>query len=244
MPYKITNAVLDYDVHENYDIQRVLSMLIKNRVPYLQMRFFSRITLEYLFNLINVFSGSVVKGLDIILPFSKGFEENIELIEKNCRKNLRINQIIFYHAHFYKRIELCDGLTKIVFTTEVFDSEDCCGNVYPELFQINSSMFFESQNFNSCLNRKLGIDRKGFLKNCPSMNKSFGYIHDVDFNMISDSFEFKEKWFVKKDDIEVCKDCEFRYMCVDCRAYTNKNGNIAKPEKCKYNPYLCLWENI
>jgi SPASM domain peptide maturase of grasp-with-spasm system len=243
MPYKITNAVLDYDAFKNYDIRRVLSMLINIKVPYIQIRFFSRITLDYLFSLINIFSGSIVKSIDISLPYDKGFEKKMELIEQYCKEYLRINQIIFFGANFYKKIELCGGLTQLLFATEILDSEVCCGNVSTELFRINQLMFLESQSYNSCLNRKLGIDRKGFLKNCPSMAKSFGYVHNVDIDMIVDSFEFKEKWYVSKDDIEICKDCEFRYMCMDCRAYVDGNGFKAKPKKCRYNPYLCLWEN-
>jgi len=57
---------------------------------------------------------------------------------------------------------------------------------------------------------------------------------------------FKKYWKVTKDIIEVCKDCEFRHVCTDCRAYTERtkfnNGiDLSKPLKCGYNPYSNKW---
>ena len=39
------------------------------------------------------------------------------------------------------------------------------------------------------------------------------------------------------------KDCKFRYICTDCRAYlANPNDMYSKPLKCNYNPYSATWE--
>jgi hypothetical protein len=47
---------------------------------------------------------------------------------------------------------------------------------------------------------------------------------------------------VRKDDIEVCKDCEFRYICTDCRIFKNDSNDIySKPKKCNYDPYTNTW---
>lgn len=55
--------------------------------------------------------------------------------------------------------------------------------------------------------------------------------------------DFKKYWYIHKDQIEVCKDCEFRYICTDCRAYLEDPDNLySKPLKCGYDPYTCEWE--
>ncbi|WP_407498921.1 hypothetical protein [Elizabethkingia anophelis] len=60
--------------------------------------------------------------------------------------------------------------------------------------------------------------------------------------------EFKQYWNLTKDGVDVCKDCEFRYICTDCRAYTeqtyiNNDGlDISKPLKCGYDPYTVEWQ--
>ena len=45
------------------------------------------------------------------------------------------------------------------------------------------------------------------------------------------------------DKIIVCKDCEFRYICTDCRIFIKDNNNIySQPLHCNYNPYIAKWE--
>ena len=76
------------------------------------------------------------------------------------------------------------------------------------------------------------------------MKKSYG---NISYNMLKDvvhTDEFKQVWMIKKDDIHVCKDCEFRYICTDCRAFVQKLDDIrSKPLKCGYNPYTGQWED-
>ena len=54
---------------------------------------------------------------------------------------------------------------------------------------------------------------------------------------------FKSLWGIKKENIDVCKDCEFRHLCTDCRAIIMEPENIfSQPAKCNYNPYLAKWK--
>jgi SPASM domain peptide maturase of grasp-with-spasm system len=99
----------------------------------------------------------------------------------------------------------------------------------------------ESKLYNNCLNRKLGIDIHGNIKNCTALNKSYGNLKDSNLIEIVSSLEFQKLWLIKKDDIMVCKDCEFRYMCSDCRAFTENNDLYGKPKYCRYNPYKMEW---
>jgi radical SAM protein with 4Fe4S-binding SPASM domain len=50
---------------------------------------------------------------------------------------------------------------------------------------------------------------------------------------------------ITKDQVEVCKDCEYRYCCFDCRPKAKNSsptGNLfAKPIDCLYNPYTGKW---
>jgi len=106
-------------------------------------------------------------------------------------------------------------------------------------------MFSESQVFNSCLNRKISIDKNGEIKNCPSMQTSFGNILKTSLLSVVNDENFKKKWAIGKDKIDICKDCEFRYICTDCRAYLKDSQNIfSKPLKCNYDPYTAKWESI
>ena len=106
------------------------------------------------------------------------------------------------------------------------------------MFLLIQNSFLETLHFNNCLNQKISIDRLGKIKNCPSMTKDFGDVSlRPSFEDIVTSEDFRYLWKIKKDDIEICKDCELRYACLDCRAYlTDPQNLLSKPVKCKYTP--------
>ncbi|WP_414647134.1 grasp-with-spasm system SPASM domain peptide maturase [Chitinophaga sp.] len=118
-----------------------------------------------------------------------------------------------------------------------------CGVVSSKSFSCNMNMYMESLQYNSCLNRKLSIDTNGDIKNCPSMTKKFGNIRTTLLKDVLNNPTFRDLWQITKDMISVCKDCEFRSVCTDCRAYLQDPGNTySKPLKCGYDPYQCTWE--
>jgi SPASM domain peptide maturase of grasp-with-spasm system len=122
-------------------------------------------------------------------------------------------------------------------------SEKSCGKISLSNMVININLFSESIRHNTCLNRKISIDTEGYIRNCPSMKEHYGNIKDMTLKQALDHPDFKKYWFVNKDQISVCKDCEFRYICTDCRAYLeNPEDMYSKPLKCGYNPYTCEWE--
>jgi len=108
---------------------------------------------------------------------------------------------------------------------------------------INMDFYSECINFNSCLNRKISIDAQGNIKNCPSCTQSFGNIKDTTLKQALEHPDFKKLWSITKDQVDVCKDCEFRHMCTDCRVYIKDPENIySQPSKCTYNPYIAKWQ--
>ena len=131
----------------------------------------------------------------------------------------------------------------IVETSEDIRNSNQCGFINQNYFSINIECFTEAQCHNTCLNRKICIDANGDIKNCPAMTKNYGNIKDTTLEEAINKPGFKDLWFINKDKIDVCKDCEFRYMCTDCRAFIKDPENIySQPAKCTYNPYICLWE--
>src|SRR6185295_1561186 len=55
--------------------------------------------------------------------------------------------------------------------------------------------------------------------------------------------DFAALWSINKDQIAICKDCEFRYICTDCRAYLQDTADLySKPSKCTYDPYTAEWQ--
>lgn len=45
------------------------------------------------------------------------------------------------------------------------------------------------------------------------------------------------------DAVEVCKDCEFRYVCVtNIKRKKNQRNTLINTTECNYNPYIAKWK--
>ena len=79
------------------------------------------------------------------------------------------------------------------------------------------------------------------------MPQSHGNVNNIKLNEIIQNNNFNKFWKITKDQIEICRDCEYRRICTDCRAFTEKTKindqgiDISKPLKCGYDPYSGIW---
>lgn len=194
----------------------------------------------------DIFKNSCLTSIDIYSEYDDRI--NRDWIQTLSYKCLRIFNITFYNCARSPFKFKDEFRFTINFTKEHLKSTSC-GKVSLKYFNTNLHKVVEATNHNSCLYKKLGIDIDGNIKNCPSMQECFGNINNTSLEKAINQIEFKKYWKLTKDEIEVCKDCEFRYICTDCRAYTERNHNndeqldISKPLKCGYNPYKGEWEN-
>ncbi len=108
-------------------------------------------------------------------------------------------------------------------------------------FSVNLTLFCESQNFNTYLNRKVVIAANGEIKNAPNSKIEFGNYNSAGLSAIVNTKEFQSLWHVKKDDIEVCKECEYRHMCLDNRIPVKKEDKWIHETNCLYDVYTGRW---
>lgn len=191
------------------------------------------------------FSTSVLSGIEIFSQFHE--EINKEFIQKLNLSTARIYNLSFYSC---KKVpfKVKDEFRFMVNFIKEEIHLTSCGKVDLKYFNTNLPKVLESINHNSCLHKKIGIDINGNIKNCPAMSQIFGNIEVCTLEEALNHKDFKKYWNLTKDQIETCKDCEFRYICTDCRAYTerthkNKKGlDTSKTLKCGYDPYSGEWE--
>jgi SPASM domain peptide maturase of grasp-with-spasm system len=242
-PSLITNAIVDIDAASVHDFEIIFSELISVGCKHLQLRWFCTVSIADLMAILVLGDGSILNSFELILPFSPVIAEGE--FERLIDDFPRIRSIHLYGApeNHTNSNRARQSMGLIHFVREVVDSSLHCGKIGTDLFSINIETFTEAVHYNSCLNRKIGIDTKGNIKNCPSMSDSFGVVASISLKQIAASPEFQRNWGITKDQIEVCKDCEFRYVCTDCRAYRQDPGSmISKPQKCAYDPYTATWQ--
>jgi SPASM domain peptide maturase of grasp-with-spasm system len=245
-PSLITNIIIDYDeiVH---DFKKLLIQFETLKCSYIQLRFFSKINIDYLRYIAQLLKDgkSRIVSIDFIIPHNEFLV--IEDLNSLLSDNSRIHSIIIYNSHNNKSYNsITQKMGYIMEVKRNILNEKHCGIINQEYFYSNIQLFTESLHHNSCLNRKISIDKDGNIKNCPSMLQSFGNIKDTTLEEALNHPDFKKYWNVNKDMIAVCKDCEFRHICTDCRAYTERTHfdddiDLSKPLKCGYNPYTNEW---
>lgn len=243
-PNIITHAIMDLGIDSKYNFYKAIKDLDTIHCKHLEIRFFRKINFEELKTIvafIDTMQSSIV-SIDFTLPYQRFFdkEKTIDFLSHHPRAcSFRIYDAP--NKEFIPPIDKKRGY--IIYSDKILKNEKCCGVIDPSLFSINIKSFTESQEHNSCLNKKTSIDKNGNIKNCPSMIQSFGNIDHVSIEDALKHKDYKKYWNISKNQIDVCKDCELRYICTDCRAYIeNPNAINSKPLKCGYDPYTNTWK--
>lgn len=108
--------------------------------------------------------------------------------------------------------------------------------------KIDESYYRFNKEYNSCWGRKIAITRDGNIRPCIYSDIKIKNIMEV--KHLEEILEkMKKYWYITKDKVDKCKDCELRYVCFDCREIAmRKTGNLfATNPNCKYDPYKGEW---
>ncbi len=224
---------------------------------YLQIRSYSEdFSLKKITQLLEKIKNSTsIEGVDLILKYN-----GLNTEDDYCQFFQNNVQISSLYIHFYTTSKSLDVyfdyvgnnesiknsiVKKIFFTDQRISNASSCGIISSKYFNSSSIQdFSHNKCYNSCLHKKIAIDQHSNIKNCPSMASNYGNINNTSIVDTARSKSFQKLWSITKDQINVCKDCEFRYVCTDCRAYIEDPKNIlSKPLKCGYDPYKGVWEN-
>ncbi len=117
-------------------------------------------------------------------------------------------------------------------------------NTEPD-FKTSRSSYFAYKCWNSCWFGKAAITATGDVIPCIFAREDIvGNVKCDDFGVISDGLV--RKWSITKDNVEVCRDCEYRYACHDCRplALGVTGSAQGKYPRCCYDPYTGRWNSV
>jgi radical SAM protein with 4Fe4S-binding SPASM domain len=107
------------------------------------------------------------------------------------------------------------------------------------------STFCHKMKYHPCLGCTIAISFDGRFMPCPMMrNRSFGNVRNKPLHTIFETKmnDLNKFWMLNLDNIDKCKDCEFRYACGDCRALEEKlTGKIDGKVTCSYDPLEGKW---
>jgi len=104
--------------------------------------------------------------------------------------------------------------------------------------KLNVSLVKKLKNGHTCFSNKVYISSDLNVYPCV-MERRLCHGNILKNNLI-DILDEKIRCLTK-DNINVCKDCEYRYTCFDCRPNSICNDIYAKPWYCTYDPYSGIW---
>src|SRR5690606_35600007 len=142
------------------------------------------------FKILSFTDNTAIRSIQIVI------NENNQLSIKNIINDFkRVSQVVVFSSKIEK-VENFKDLAVIIYTKEIIKDEQSCGKVSPKNFICNIPFYTESINNNTCLNKKISIDKAGNIKNCPSMTYSYGNIENMSIKETLNNENLKKYWTV------------------------------------------------
>ncbi len=249
LPVHIQDMIIEIDqsVFDSNSFDRIIIAINDLKCIDLQIRLLSKFDFNFLDKLMSLLNHSNAHYIELHTTYSgeSNKDSSIHLIKSHAK----LANIFLYESPQASKFVITEAskldLGLIFFIDYSFDKGNCCGIINKENLSFNS--INEHNRFmqrNGCLDKKISIDPLGNIKNCPSLKTIYGNISNTSIiDLVKEDF-FKKQWFITKDQISICKTCEFRYNCSDCRAFLVDEKDIySKPLKCGYDPNTCEWND-
>lgn len=237
-PETISNAIVDVNNASQHDYESIFGQLDELGCKHVELRFYDAVTVDELDRILSFTLRGQLRSVQLLLRYTGQTSTHFADL---CERHARVGTIFVYGAPESRR-ELIETKWYLTFIRETIESADDCGKITEAYFATNVASFSEAQQFNSCLNKKVGVDVEGNIKNCPSYAKCYGDVATVPLKDVVRRDDFRRAWNIQRDQVEVCRDCEYRYICSDCRVFVSDPANpLSKPAKCGYDPYSGEW---
>lgn len=239
-PEAITNALIDVDRSSGHNWPKIRRELDAAGCIALELRFYDVFSLEGIALILSIFAGSKLRHISMLVCYSENVSESD--LETFCRQWPVISSI-WVHSSPRVAAKTLDTQARIHFTKQILSIESC-GHVSMASMAVNLVHFTEARRGNSCLNRKVGIDVDGQVGSCPACSNKCSPVNDATLKSSVANFGLQTITQITKDEVKICRDCEFRYVCTDCRVFRSDPSDLySKPANCSYNPYTATWEN-
>lgn len=238
-PYKITNAIIELDRNSEFDSIDVIQQLKSLGCKAIQIRFLMSVDKIELGPIVAAIKDSQINHVEFLMPYRP--DHDISPLYELMFEEPRIMRILIYGCEEDKVLVNAVNGNKSVVQLKRDIRMDTSEIIKVERFFTNIESFSESKNHNLGLNRKVCISKSGELKNYLTHRKSFGNVANVSISDVVTGLDFRNRWFVHNDMIEKCKDCQFRYVCVNNSDINEISGKYTKINECSFNPYTNTW---
>ncbi len=123
--------------------------------------------------------------------------------------------------------------------------------IEPKFPKISRDDFVRNKFGHSCFQGELCIQADGAVYPCiMDREHCLGKVTESSLQEIMEGSAAQSIWNLSKDQIDTCRDCEYRYACFDCRPAAIANAQIVEQSQqdlcskdpcCLYDPYTGQW---
>lgn len=216
-PAQISNAVLDLGDALPYDLGALFTELASLGCEHVLIRCARKEPLAFIEEVMCGLTDKPPLFIEWWVLFSDSLAR--EEVRELCRRHPRITSLLMFGApDDAEWLRTRSGIGNILTLqrTMPLDSEPQAPPTISEL-GIDAQLYAESQRAHSFFHRKLAIGQAGEIKNAPATRQSFGFVGQRALREIVATPEFRHLGTIRKDQIEGCRDCAYRYACVDPR---------------------------
>lgn len=240
-PFKISNLIIDVSINNFAILDKLFSEIENIGCEAIALRFLNH------YDFINFFEKTIfkltnsrVRTVEVFLPYFEDFDNNY--FDEISMNNQRIFGWNIFNSKYQKFELLKESKIAIFFHKEAIN--DSLGNIPDRSnFFVNLELFVEAKKYNVFYNKKVYIDENGDIHNSPNTKTNFGNISHISLEKILEQKRFQKYWEITKDIIEVCCDCEYRYMCSSSNNPAKKNKKMwIDNVECRYDPYTSTWK--
>lgn len=243
-PGVIANAIIEYKHSSAYELLPVLDQLQELRCKHVQIRYYGKFSMDELQKLKAYLFDTYFYLVEIFLPYHPSM--SLASLSELLVEEHRIFPLIIYNCPDHslaQEIEAQSNFVKsrLILTQQTFEPNQMEEFISESDFTVNTEFFMEAKNFNTGLNRKVCVDSAGNIKNHFSHAKSFGTVQQDSLIEVVQQAAFQKLWFLRNDLVKVCKDCEYRFLCLDNTEIIHEEGEYKKTKPCVYDPYSMSW---
>lgn len=237
-PSQISNMLLYRSSKSNFNINNLIKDFEKVGLQYVQIILEDSQDLTSVLTLIKSLSLISTKSIEVIAKEDVSdffIEHAIDLA------NTQITNVTITNSSAFKICRRSDSIPfNIIYITNDFTETLTPSSPDPLYFTVDIRLYMESRFYNNFYNKKLVVDSGDNILNRVG-GEVIGKLQKGELEKVMASKSFIKYWKIGKDSIEVCKDCEHRYMCVDSRVPVYSKGRWVFMSECRYNPYSSEW---
>lgn len=235
-PSVLTTAIVEHSKNSPFDIIGCLNQLEELGCKAIELRFTDDRTIQEVIQITEAYNQSRISNMVLVLKYYEGIINDLKT-HRIFEKNHRVALIYIYGCQ-NKNLSLGIYKDRVIMSNESHINNE---HTKEKKFILNIKSFSEAKNYNLFFNRKIFICSNGKIKNHITHSKEFGNVNELKIKEVILEENFQKIWFLNNDKIEKCKDCQYRYVCLDDSEIIERDNLYFKTNDCSYNPYSDTW---